>query len=172
MAWERGQQYRGKAVVGQFQIERIPTTGTAYVVGYIECTLGPQLGQRLRYQGYVNSERNFEATVDELRIMGGKVQRLGDWNGIGSKEVMFTAMADDVEGAGGKKTFFRATFIKPVAVLNEAKAVPASDVDDLNRKFADLLMPANGASSGPRGAVPPPRGQAPAQEGDDDRFPV
>lgn len=131
MSWVAGQNYRGRAVQGEFAIKAIETTGTRYVEGLIEVTMGEQQGQRIRYRGYVNSAKNQEATAAELRAMGCKLQRWGDFSGIGTKEVLFKLLTDEAQDGSGK-VFFRAAFVKPVPTIDRAKnAVSAEELDDM-----------------------------------------
>lgn len=132
-SWERGQKYRGRAVAGQIQIERNATTGTLSAQGMIEVTMGPMLGQRLRWRGYLNSPSNIEIARDELRAMGWRGVKLGDWQGLGSKEIEFAAMGDDAEKDGKSVVYWRAAFVRPLATLNEDKAVSTSELDAINR---------------------------------------
>lgn len=164
MGWVHGQRYRGRAVSGQLQVEKNSKTGTPAAVGLIEVTLGPQLGQRLRWRGYLNSETNAEVTIGELRAMGWRGARLGSWEGVGSKEVEFTLM---VEAGTDGKTYYRAAFIRPVTTLKEEKAVGSTDLDDLQRRLGGLLS-GDGLTRGP---VPsPPDDDFPPTDPADDQI--
>lgn len=125
-------------MTGQTQIEKNPKTGTPSAVSMIEVTMGPQLGQRVRWRGYLNSPTNAETTVAELRAMGMRQgAKLGDWQGVGSKDIEFSLMAD-VSPTDGK-TYYRAAFIRPVSTLKTENAVGASDLDALNASLGALL---------------------------------
>lgn len=156
MGWEVGKRYRGKAVAGEFAIKKIDKTGTRYVEGLVEVTMGPQLGERVRYRGYVNSERNAEATAGELRAMGCRSGKWGDWQGIGSREFSFVVMAD--EGQDGK-TYFRATWARELATTSDRGKVAVGDLDDLNAQFGGAMTKAREG-----GAAPAPE---PAPEGEE-----
>lgn len=129
MGWNGGQKYRGRAVQGEFAIKAFDNEKqTRYVEGLIEVTMGPQEGQRIRYRGYVNSAKNQEATAAELRAMGCKLQRWGDFSGIGTHEIGFTCMTDE-DGKGG--VFYRAAFVKAVPRIDRKNAVAASALEDM-----------------------------------------
>jgi hypothetical protein len=59
----------------------------------------------------------------------------------------------DVSSTDGK-TYYRAAFVRPLATLNEEKAVPTSELNALNAQLGGLLAPSNGAVPRPRGPVP------------------
>lgn len=148
MSWVGGQKYRGRACPNDFAIKAFDNEkGTRYVEGLIEVTMGPQQGQRIRYRGYVNSDKNREATAAELRTMGCKLQRWGDFSGIGKEEIGFTCMTDD-DGKGG--VFYRAAFVKPVPKIDRKNAIAAADLEDMPLPPPPKDARANGAE-GSRG---------------------
>lgn len=149
MTWEVGKRYRFRAVPGEFAIKKIETTGTRFVEGLVEVTLGSELGSRIRYQGYVNSERNAKQTADDLRAMGCKMQRWGDWSGLGLVEFTGMVMADEKDG----KTYFRVAFCSPLRRTSDKGKVSSDDVADLNEK------------------MPPPPPGPPVELKDDDEIP-
>jgi hypothetical protein len=166
MSWERGQRYRGKAVSGQFAIERNPNSGVQSVVGLIEGSMGGQLGQRIRWRGHLNSPANQETTVAELRAMGWRGAKLGDWSGLGAKEIEFSAMGDDGEYQGKSITYFRAAFVRPLmtVAVSVEKEVVGDELDALNASLGGLLgTQSNGG--------PPARGPAPIEADPWDKRP-
>ncbi len=145
--WELGKRYRGRGVSGEIALKMIESTGTKYVEAVIESTLGPMLGQRIRWRGYVNTETNVQTTVAELRVMGWRGKRLGDWAGFGSSECEFTPLADDGLDKNGKPMrFYRAAFVRTPARINDKGMASARQVDDVNAEFAHLFS-GNGTES-------------------------
>jgi hypothetical protein len=134
MAWTVGTvRYRGRAVRAESQISE-NENGTIYAEVVLECSAGPQAGQRVRYRGYISgsggvkSPKNEEATAAELRAMGAKLARgWDDLDGIGTKEVEFTVMADVNDG----KTYYRAAFVRPPVGLNRERKAHGDALDAL-----------------------------------------
>jgi hypothetical protein len=159
------QKYRARAVDGQFQIQEIGEKRTPQVVGFLEVTVGPDQGQRIRWTGFL-TEAAFEATVDELRAMGWKADRLGQWNGLGSREVEFTCLAETNNG----KTYLRAAFVRPLRAVDPEKAAPSSTIDALNARLGGhLRATAARTNGGPPRPEPLPTSADPG--GDDLDFP-
>jgi hypothetical protein len=163
MNWEHGKRYRGKGVAGQIAIKENANSEnrTKFVEALIEVTQGPLLTERIRWRGYLNSAKNAEVTFSELRAMGWRGQRLGDWSGIGAKEVQFTCSVD--VGQNGKK-YPRATWVQEPQTLRDDNAASSVDVDELNRQFGDLIR--NTAAPAPNGHNPTAPG-ARGMPGDD-----
>lgn len=146
MTWEVGQRYRGRAVPGQVQVEKAKN-GTPSALVLIEVNMGPNQGQRLRWRGYLNSSENAEKSAYELRAMGWRGARLGDWAGIGTVDVEFSCMADVGEDG---KTYYRAAFVRPVAAVNKERAVDAAALDELNARLSGAIAhKPNGTAPGP-----------------------
>lgn len=135
MAWEHMRRYRGRAVAGQVALKRIESTGTVYVEVIVEGSRGAEDGLEIRYRGFLNSEKNVNTTVAELRAMGWTGTELGRWTGIGSKEFSFSASLE--EGDDGK-TYSRACFVRPPQSVGESNVVDAATAD-LNRRLSSLL---------------------------------
>lgn len=132
---ETSKKYRGRAVAGQWAIQTIGEKRTPQVVGLLEVSMGPDVGQRIRYTGFL-SEKACDATIAELRAMGWRGDRLGDWSGMGAKEVEFTCMGD--VGDNGK-TYQRAAFVRPVRTLTVQAETKGQELDALNRALGDRL---------------------------------
>lgn len=131
MAWETGARYRGRGVRNEFHITK-NVNGTTYVEGFVEVTLGPMTGQRLRYRGYLNTDKNRETTAGELRAMGWKGERWNDLGGIGGKEFNFVCLGDQVrDDQGNEKTYLRAGFVRELETLDRRKALSNDEVDKL-----------------------------------------
>ncbi len=162
MTWEAGRRYRGKAVQGQAQVERNKNTGTESVHVMIEVVHGDCTGRRTRSRGYLNSPTNIDVTIAELRAMGWKGAKLGDWAGLGTKEVEFTLLSEVSTSDG--KTYYRAGFIRPLATLNAERSVEASSLDELNARLGAALNPTRVIPT--NGVVPTPaaEGDAPQDE--------
>jgi hypothetical protein len=142
MAWEHRQRYQGRGVAGEIAIKSIGTTGTKYVEAVIECTVGPNVGQRVRWKGYVNNEKNVEATVAELRAMGWRGKRLGDWSGFGSTEIEFQCLVEEgqkPDASGRLPRYFKAAFVRPRTRVNDKARASLKEVDDVNAEFGHLL---------------------------------
>jgi len=118
MAWQVGQRYRGRALASEVIVERNGKTGTRSIVVLLEVSQGEQQGRRLRYRGYINSSTNIATTLEELRAMGWRGQKLGDWSGIGSKECEWSCMADagQDQSTGEARMFYRAAFVRPLQI--------------------------------------------------------
>lgn len=145
MSWENTQRYRFKVVVGQIQVERIKSTGTLKITAMAECTAGPQAGQRMRWLGYLNSPANKETALAELRVMGWRGAKLGEWSGLGAIEFEGTAKS---EVGSDNKTYWRLSWPRAIAKLKTENAVTASDLDAINAELGDLLAK-------PAAALPP-----------------
>jgi len=163
MAWDLDtHRYRGKVVSGQAKITT-NKNDTLMAEALIECTAGPQQGQRVRYRGFISgphgapSEKNAASTAAELRVMGAAlVKGWKDLAGIGSKTFEFSVRADENEG----KTYYRACFIREQGALNVAREA----TDDIAAAHAVPPPPA------PNGkALPPVPG--PADEWDESAEP-
>jgi hypothetical protein len=124
--WQAQARYMGKAV-GQPAVLKIEKTGTQYIEVQIAKSLD---GSLIRYRGYINSAANIKTTVADLRAMGWRGKRLGDWQGFGSREFSFVAMPDVV----GDRTYWRAAFIQAARPQADAQEVEA-----LNFRFGDLF---------------------------------
>ncbi len=144
--WEATKRYRFRAV--QWQIEKNPKTGTQAVQCMLEVSSGPNAGSRMRWRGYLNSPANQQTTVEELKVMGWKGLRLGDWSGMGSKEFEASALPEVNDG----KTYWRAAFPRPVPVLKTENVVKDDELAALNASMAGLL----GAAPGAGAPLPPP----------------
>jgi hypothetical protein len=156
MAWDVGQaRYRGRADRQNFDVCRNEKTGSKSVEGFIECTAGPQAGQRIRYRGYITgaggvpSEENATRTANELRAMGASLRNgWKDLAGIGTKEVEFSVRADH----NGERTYYRAAFVRAPSGLNRDRVVSDVELDDVPPPPPPEAPSANGA----RAAVPGP----------------
>lgn len=145
--WMSEGRYRARAVVGEVEIKQIPNESkTRYVEVMLEVTSGEMTGERVRWRGYLNSVSNAERAATELRAMGWRGGRWGDWSGIGSREVQFTCMIDQ----NGGKSYPRAAFVQEPPTLKRENLVDANAIDELNRLFG-------GAAKAP----PPPNGVDP-----------
>lgn len=159
MSWESGKRFRFKAVPGQVLVARNPTTGTPSVEIMLECSHGPQVGQRIRWKGYLNTNANGETAIAEMRAMGWRGQKLGDWAGLGNVE--FEASTLSEVGKDGK-TYWRAAWPRALATVKTEKSVDEKDLADLNgqlgglfTKLADPLPPAPVVSeAGADGEIP------------------
>lgn len=141
--FEGGKRYRGRAVAGEIGLKVANNENrTRSVEVIVECTLGPELGERVRYRGYVNNEKNAKTTADELRAMGWRGARWGDWSGIGSKEFTWTCMIDT--GQDGTE-YRRAAFPRDLLALSDKGAATEADLDALNRQLGGVA-----AASAPR----------------------
>ena len=147
MAWEHEKRYRGRAVVGEAQIEKFDNANqTLSALILVEVQSGPNQGQRLRFRGYLNNATNVERTIEEMRAMGWRGGRLGNWDGLGSKEFEFTCMS---EIGADKKVYYRAAFVRPLSTVNAEKSVDAAALDALNAQFADVLAKPAAMPAGP-----------------------
>lgn len=166
MRWTGGARYIGRALgEAEVMVKEIESTGTRYVEVMLEVIRGPMATERIRYRGYINNKTNIEATVKDLRVMGWKGSRLGDWKGMGSKPLQFTCMFDreDVENK-----YPRAAFVQEPPTVRRGAAEEAT-VEDLNREHASLFEfkePAKAPPSNPDAEDPEdddePRGRASA----------
>ena len=69
MAWEHEKRYRGRAVVGEAQIEKFDNANqTLSALILVEVQSGPNQGQRLRFRGYLNNATNVERTIEEVLL--------------------------------------------------------------------------------------------------------
>lgn len=159
---KENQKYRGRAVAGEWAIEVVGAEQTPRVVGLLEVTLGPDLGQRIRYTGFL-SPKAAERTIGELRTMGWKADRLGDWSGMGAREVEFSCLADVNPNTG--KRYLRAAFVYPVRRLEVQNGATRDAVDALNRGLRGLLA---GGAPAPQGPDPMPLGDG--EIGPDDEL--
>src|SRR5579871_2502634 len=96
--FEAGNKYRGRAV--EWAMRSTPNTGTLLAAVLLEVTQGPLVGRRIRWQGYITDDA-VQRTIEELGAMGWRANEFGRWDGIGSKEIEFSAMSD--EGQDGKR---------------------------------------------------------------------
>ncbi len=134
--WNWGQQYRVRAVPGQVQIRRTPNTNTSLVEIMCEITVGPKQGTRVPYTGWLKSAEGVAKTLAELRALGWKGARLGDWKGIGSVECQGKVMMDESpDDHGVMRQYPRLAFPSPIRVLNTDNAVVQADIDALNEAF-------------------------------------
>ncbi len=134
--WQWGQVYRVRAVQGQVQIKRTPNKGTPLVEVMCEITAGPKVGSRVPWTGWLNSDVNVQSSIKELRALGWKGAKLGDWSGLFSKECQGTVYKDDrIDEGGTVREYPRLSFLKPIRVLSTENVVPQIDIDNLNEKF-------------------------------------
>lgn len=153
--WVARQRYRFRVVQGEHQIEK-NSKGTPAVQLMLEVTTGPQVGQRMRYRGYLNSPENAKTTIAEMRVMGWRGIKLGDWSGITSKEFEATATC---ETGADNKTYWRAAWPRAVAKVNAERAVKDADLSELNEQLGGIIT-----SAGDVRLPPPP---TPADEGEE-----
>ncbi len=147
MRFEENCRYRVKAIEGQ--IETIETTGTVVVEVLCEVVLGPLLGQRIKWRGYLNSPENAARAVEELRAAGWRAEKLGRWDGLGSTEFEGTCQLD--EDDKGKK-YPRLAWLRSLSTLKSRNATKPEVLDQLSQRYANVLK--NGA--------PPTSSRAPA----------
>lgn len=162
MSWVAGQRYRFKAVgPTHAQIEKNPKTGTPSAQILAEVTLGPQLGQRLRWRGYLNTTANGQTAIAEMRVMGWKGTKLGDWAGLGSVEFEATVLSE-VSPTDGK-TYYRLAWPRALAKMKTENAVKGDELGELNATLGDLLQKADPASL--------PAAPTPTDAGGDEQIP-
>ncbi len=133
MQFENKKRYRMQAVAGEVAIKVNPETGTRYVEIMCEVTRGDLQAERVRYRGYVNTPSNAERAANDLRLMGWRGLKWGDWNGLGSREFQGTVMID--MGDNGKQ-YPRVAFVNEVPSISDKNTVDAGAIDELNRTFA------------------------------------
>lgn len=137
MRWENGKTYTGTAQAGQFVIKRLNNEkGTQLIEGQLRSDFGATEGEFIRWKGYVNSESNIKRTIAELRAMGWRGTKLGDWTGIGTTKVQFMVK---IEPGNDGKRYPVASFVRPVAATSDQGALSREGVDALNAKFGHLL---------------------------------
>lgn len=165
MKFEEQIRYRFKAV--DIQIEQIETTGNVLVEMLLEVTLGPLLGRRIKWTGWLNSDENAKRAIAEVRATGWSGAALGElpfgkkpseWPGFASAEVEGEVRYDEVEvDVDGKlevRRYPRACFLRPIPELTARNPVGREAIAGLSRRFGALLR--NGTAPG-AGARPPTR---------------
>lgn len=167
--FEAQKRYRMRAVTGEVAIKE-NDNGTRSVEVMCEVTAGPLQTERVRYRGYLNTAANAERAANDLRVMGWRGQRWGDWSGIGSREFQGTTMLDVNAETG--KTYARVAFVSEVPTISDKGKVDAAAIDELNKLFAPPPPPrATSSSSTANGAAaPPPSAEADAAGGDEIPF--
>lgn len=153
--WEPGKQYRFRGVPGNLVLRKT-TTGKPLVQAIVEVVLGPELGARLNWKGYLTTDDIAGETARDLRTMGCKGE-LGDATGFGSREFLGTAMCDEGTGENAGKKYWRVAFIRELLTLDkdDDRNLPAAEVEALNRRFPQLFKQrTNGAPSSSQ--EPPP----------------
>jgi hypothetical protein len=169
MQFESNKKYRMRAVAGEAAIKANEKTGTRYVEVMCEVTAGPLETERVRYRGYLNTAENAERAANDLRRMGWRGLRWGDWSGIGSREFQGTTMID--VGDDGRK-WARVAFVNDVPTISDKGTVDAGAVDELNKLFAPPPPPARAAApTSANGAAPPPQSAAGDAGGAGDEIP-
>lgn len=138
MGWEHEARYRFRSVRGEHTIRRIASTGTVTIEVLWECVRGPNAGATVRWQGYLNSEKNVDDAIWQLRAMGWTGQRFGEWAGMGSCEFEGVVMLERNEG----KTFARGAFARAPQTVRRGEDVGADVLGGLNARFGALLAPA------------------------------
>lgn len=159
MQFENQKRYRMRAVSGEVAIKVIESTGTRYVEVMCEVTKGDLAAERVRYRGYLNTAENAQRSANDLRVMGWRGSRWGDWSGIGSREFQGTTMIDE-----GK--YPRVAFVSDVPTVSEKGTVKQDAIDELNKLFAPPPPPQRATSSSANGAPSPssPTEAAPADD--------
>lgn len=158
MAWETDKRYRFRVVKGEHTIRQIQTTGTVTVEVMWECVHGSESGQRVRWQGYLNSEKNTKDAIEQLRAMGWTGGRFGDWAGMGSREFEGSVLFEFSDG----KKYPRGAFARQPSTVHRGDGIKTSTLDAINGRFGALL--AGDA------AEPSPDEPAPAAAGDELPF--
>lgn len=161
--WIAGDYYRGRGVPGEITIKEIGEKRTQLVEALIEVTKGPMTGRRVKFRGYVNSEKNAEKTAEMLRAAGWRASRWGDWSGWGTKEIDFQLMLDQ-----GK--YPRAEFLREPKRLSEEGCIDEAAIERLNRKLPPPPPPSKDASSSSSARRPPPS-REPSYEPEPDDLP-
>lgn len=152
MQFEAGNNYRAKAI--DAQIEKIESTGTVLAEVMLEVTLGPMLGRRIRWRGWLNSDANAKRAVEALRAMGWRGARFGEWTGLGSREIEFQCEIEEKDG----KRYPSAAFVRPLAELRSRNAALPAELEGLSTRFGGLLRPPSDAAapSSRAASAPPP----------------
>lgn len=165
--WQFGEWYRFRSLPSQQVIKRLPLKGTLVVEVLCEITAGPKSGQRLAYNGYINTADNAARTMRDLRAMGWKGVKWGDWSGLGAgREFESRVMAD----SRGDAVYPRMAFPRPVKTVDLKHEASAVDVDNLNAMF-DLDVLEGVEVKQPVRASPAPTADATGAQGDSEDIP-
>jgi hypothetical protein len=128
--------------------------GQEYAAALFEVTLGPLLGVRVGFRGYINNDENCARTVQALRLAGWRGRHFRDWSGFGSREVEIVVRHETAQGpdAQGKiRKFVRVAFVNRVPELQipDAAVIAPERADDMSKRFARILVDSSES-------VPPP----------------
>jgi hypothetical protein len=133
MSWEFGQRYRVNAVPGQVAIKTLPSNGTQLVEVMCEVKSGPMATRRLAYKGYINTLDNASKTYADLKTMGWRGTKWGDWTGLGQgRDFEMACMRED---ALNGQVFPKFAFPRALREVDRTYESTAKDVDNLNKSF-------------------------------------
>jgi hypothetical protein len=119
--------------------------GQEYAAALFEVTLGPALGARVGFRGYMNNDENCTRTVLALRLAGWRGRHFRDWSGFGSREVEIVVRhetAQTTDAQGRLRKFARVAFVNRVPELQmpHAAALAPERADDMSKRFARILV--------------------------------
>lgn len=170
MKFEQGHVYRARAL--DIQIETIMQTGTVRADVVVEVVMGPLTGRRMRGNLWLNSPENIERSIRELRATGWTGDAFADkpfreepdaWPGFGMETFEFQAMKEESpdETTGELRTFWRASFFRPLITLKAKNPTAPGAIEDINRRARAALQ--KGASSAPSSEASPSRANGTAE---------
>ena len=135
--FEAGQNYRARAL--DAQIETIGENQTVLIEVLLEVVLGPLLGRRIKWRGWLNSEKNAKMAIEQLRATGWRGERFGEWIGLGAEEVDFECKIEERTVDGKVRRFPSAAFLRRPMALRPRNPTPKDVVDGLSKSFGGLL---------------------------------
>jgi hypothetical protein len=137
--WQYGAMYRVRAVKDQVQVKRTPNKGTMLVEVMCEVTQGPAMGRRAPYTRFLNNPENVQDAIRELRALGWRGTRFGDWTGLFSRECQAKLMGDEKTVGNETRTYPRFAFLSPLRVVSTEHAATEEDLSVLNDQFGGLV---------------------------------
>lgn len=130
-SWKFGNYYRFTTVQAQHIIKTLPK-GTMLVEVVCECIHGEKSGQRLTYKGYINNPENAARTLAEMRVMGYRGKKWGDWAGFGEGHRFEMRLMADKAQDGSGKVYPRIAFPRPMKRIDVTHASQQTDIDAVN----------------------------------------
>jgi hypothetical protein len=119
---------------------------------------GPHAAMRVKFRGYLHTEREAKRTIEALRVLGwkGKTRtdlealRGGNLHGIGSCEVIGSVQHDAGIGRNGKPGRFpRVAFINAIPTVSGKTAAPIAAAFDLDKMIGGELDEEDDAQEAP-----------------------
>ena len=183
---ERGDQMSMN--IGKYRMRGVEVSGSEtrdnripFVEVMCEVVMGPELGARVKWRGYLHTAESGRRTIDALRVMGWRGRgradlealRRGSMGGIGRAEFVGEVQHDIAQKNGREVRYPRVAFVNALGKLAakaEMDVTVGYDLDELFKGGED--GDGGGAESG-AGGFDPETGELPhaaAASGDD--FPA